>query len=155
MTEFETDIEVWLEDFLSSLMSLATMDLSIEELYLDDQENLVVQLSGQDSARAIGREGAVLEAIQHIVVSAAIHAGLTGRRIIVDVERYRERREQKVCDDAANLANEVLSTGRSLDFDPMSARERRLVHMTISGIEGVSTESVGEGDGRFVRVVPR
>jgi spoIIIJ-associated protein len=150
-----TDTEVWLEDFLADLMDFSGLDVSVEELYLDDEENLVVQLSGPDSARAIGREGIVLDAIQHIVISASIHAGITHKRLIVDVERYRERREKKVCDDAAHYAGEVRNTGKSFDLAPMSPRERRLVHMTISAIEGVTTESVGEGDDRFVRVLPK
>ena len=136
-------------------MDYSAMDVSVEEMYLDDEENLVVQLSGPDSARAIGREGVVLDAIQHIVVSAAIHAGVTRKRLVVDIEQYRERRERKICDDAAHYAREVLATGKFIDLQPMSPRERRLVHMTISEIDGVKTESIGEGDERFVRVLPR
>ncbi len=150
-----TDTEIWLEDFLSELIDFSGLDVSIEELYLDDEENLVVQIAGPDSARVIGREGVVLEAIQHIVISAAIHAGISRKRLIVDVERYRERRERKLCDDAEHYANEVLSSGEPFDLAPMSPRERRLIHMTISGIDGVTTESVGDGDDRFVRVLPR
>jgi spoIIIJ-associated protein len=150
-----TDTEVWLEDFLADLMDYSGMEISVEEMYLDNEENLVVQLFGPDSARAIGREGVVLDAIQHIVVSAAIHAGVTRKRLVVDIEQYRERRERKICDDATHCAKEVLSSGESIDLPPMSPRERRLVHMTISEIAGVRTESIGEGDDRFVRVLPR
>ena len=96
----------------------------------------------------------MLDAIQHLVVTAAIHAGVSKRRIVVDVEGYRERREQKLREDATFYAEEVRSTGNPYDFVPMSPRERRLVHMTISEIEGVSTESFGMGDERYVRIVP-
>ena len=149
-----TDTEIWVEEYLSSLLDLARLDVSIEELSLDDEGNLVVQLAGPDSARAIGREGQMLDAIQHMAVTAAIHAGVSKRRIVVDVEGYRERREQKLREDATFFAEEVLSTGNPYDFVPMSPRERRLVHMTVSEIEGVSTESFGMGDERYVRIVP-
>jgi spoIIIJ-associated protein len=149
-----TDTETWLEEFLADLLELSNLDVSVEEMVLDDEQNLVAQLSGPDSARAIGREGVVLEAIQHLVISAAIHAGVTRRRLIIDVERYRERREQKVREDAAHFADEVLSSGRPYDLAPMSPRERRLVHMAVSEIDGVTTESVGDGEDRFVRVLP-
>ena len=149
-----TDTEVWVEEFITDLVDLARLDVSIEELALDEEENLVVQLSGPDSARAIGREGQVLDAIQHLVVTAAIHSDVPRRRIIVDIERYRERRERKVRDDAAYYAEEVLASRKPYDLVPMSPRERRLVHMTVAEIEGVRTESVGTGDERYVRILP-
>ena len=148
-----TDTEAWVEDYLMNLLELAGFDVYIEELSVDDEDNLTVQLSGDDSARVIGREGQVLDAVQQMVVAAAIHGGITRRRIVIDVEHYRERREKKLKDDARYYAKEVLSTGRAFEFPPMTPRERRIVHMAIAGIGGVETQSVGEGDERFVRVV--
>lgn len=148
------DTETWVEDFISDLMEHADLDVSIEELSLDAEDNLVVQLSGPDSARAIGRDGQVLEAIQHLVITSAIHANIPKRRIVIDIERYRERREQKLQDDAAYYADGVLDSGKPYDLPPMTPRERRLVHMTIAEMKGVRTESIGSGDERFVRILP-
>ncbi len=148
------DTESWVEDFVSDLVEYAGLDVSIEELDLDTEDNLVVQLSGPDSARAIGREGQVLEAIQHLVITAAIHSNIPKRRIVIDIERYRERREQKIQDDAAYHADGVVDSGKPYDLPPMTPRERRLVHMTIAEMDGVRTESVGSGEERFVRILP-
>jgi spoIIIJ-associated protein len=150
-----TDTEAWVEDYLSNLLELAGFDVFIEELSIDDEDNLTVQLSGDDSARVIGREGQVLDAVQQMVVAAAIHGGVSRRRILIDVEHYRERREKKVKEDAAYYAKEVLSSRRTYEFPPMTPRERRIVHMVVADIGGLTTESVGEGDDRYVRVVPR
>jgi spoIIIJ-associated protein len=71
------------------------------------------------------------------------------------VEHYRERREKKLKEDAVYYAKEVLATGCAFEFPPMSPRERRIVHMTIADFSGLETQSIGEGDERFVRVVSR
>lgn len=148
-----TDTEIWVEDFLTRLLELAGLDVYIEEISIDDDENLTVQLGGPDSARAIGRDGQVLEALSQMVVSAAVHGQVTRRRIVVDIEKYRERRENKICEDAKYYANEVLTSGRAYEFPPMSPRERRLIHMSIVDIPGVATESRGEDDERYVRII--
>lgn len=150
----DTDIETWVEDFLSELLELAGLDVYIEEISMNDENAFTVSLSGNDSARAIGREGQTLEALQHIVIAAAIRSGMTRQRIIIDIEGYRGRREKKVRDEAFLTAQNVRDTGNPQDLMPMSARERRLVHMEVSKVDGVTTESFGDGDERHVRVVP-
>jgi spoIIIJ-associated protein len=150
-----TDTEIWVEEFLTRLLELAGLDVYIEEISIDEEENLTVQLSGEDSARAIGRDGQVLDAIQQMVVSAAVHGQVTRRRIIVDIEKYRDRREKKICEDAKYFAGEVLASGKPYEFPPMSPRERRLVHMSIVDMGGVTTESRGEDDERYVRIIKK
>lgn len=150
-----TDTEIWVEEFLTRLLELAGLDVYIEEISIDDEENLTVQLAGPDSARAIGRDGQVLDAIQQLVVSGAVHGRITRRRIVVDVEKYRERREQKIFDDAKYCAEEVLETGQPYDFPPMTPRERRLVHMALVDMPGVTTESIGRDEDRYVRILKK
>jgi spoIIIJ-associated protein len=151
----EIDTETWIEDFINDLLDRTGLDVSIEEISIDEEETLSVQISGPDSARVIGREGQTLDAFQHIIVSSAIHNGVASQRILIDVENYRERREQRVLDEAARLAEEALETGDVQEAAPMSPRERRLVHMVVSKIDGLSTESSGNGDDRYVRIIPR
>jgi spoIIIJ-associated protein len=154
-TSDKFDTDAWLEEFLSGLVERAGFDLWVEELDVEAETNTyTVRLDGPDKARAIGRDGQVLEALQHLVVSAGANAGLARDRIVVDVGDYRRRREDKVREDAHRLAEETASTQTPRDFEPMSPRERRLVHMVVSQIPGVRTESVGEGEDRFVRLVP-
>ena len=150
----EMDTEVWVEDFLSDLIGSTGLDVFVEELSMDDDDILHVQMGGPDSARVIGRDGQVLDAIQHIVIAAAIHAGANRQRILVDVEQYRKRREFRLRDEATRLASEVARTGIPEDMPPMTPRERRLVHIAIADIKGVATESFGQGDERYVRIIP-
>jgi spoIIIJ-associated protein len=148
------DIEEWVENYLEGLLDRMDLDVDIESMSTDSNETLHIQLAGPDSARAIGREGQMLDALQHMTVSSSIHAGFARQRLLIDVENYRDRREQNVRSDASSTATEVLETGKPYDFEPMSPRERRLVHMVVSEIEGVSTESRGQGNERYVRIIP-
>jgi spoIIIJ-associated protein len=149
------DSELWIEDFLTDLLERTGLDIFIEETSIDENDVICIQLAGPDSARVIGREGQTLEAFQHILVSSAIHNRVANRRILLDVENYRERREQRILDEANRLADEAIDTGIAQDASPMSPRERRMVHMVVSEIDGLTTESVGEGDERYVRIIPK
>jgi spoIIIJ-associated protein len=144
-----------LEEFISGLVERAGFDLWVEELEADEQRRVIeLQLAGPDKARAIGRDGQVLDAIQHISVSAAANNGLTGRRIMVDIDHYRRERDDRLRDEAERLAAETLETGEPREFEPMPPRERRLVHMAVAEIDGVTTESRGTGEDRYVRLIP-
>jgi spoIIIJ-associated protein len=151
----DLETHVWLEDFISGIVDRAGLDLWVEELEADDQSKTIeLQLAGPDKARAIGRDGQVLDAIQHLAISAAANNGLTGKRIVIDIDHYRQRRDDWLREEAQRLADEAIESGEPLDFEPMSARERRLVHLAVAEIEGVTTESHGQGNERFVRLIP-
>jgi spoIIIJ-associated protein len=154
MSNEQRDTEEWLEDFVLTMCKLGGFELEIEELALDDDDVLTICLSGPDSARAIGRDGQVLEAFQYLITTAAIHARMPHRRIVLDIDRYRERREQKLRDEVLSLADEVRSTGNPVMLAPMSPRERRVVHLTLAGLPGIATESQGQGEDRAVRILP-
>lgn len=154
-TADKPDTDAWLEEFLTGLVERAGFDLWVEALDVEaGTSTYTVCLDGPDKARAIGRDGQVLEAIQHLVVSAGANAGIARDRIVVDVGDYRRRREEKVREDARRLAEEAVEAQRPFDFAPMPARERRIVHLAASQVPGVRTESVGQGEERFVRLIP-
>lgn len=153
----QTDLDAWLEDFVTGLVAAAGLDLQVTELAIDEQrEALVLQLDGPDKAIAVGRDGQVVDAMQTLVLAAAANAGLDtgGQRIVIDVDRFRARRDERLCDEARRLAEEVRASGRSRELEPMPPRERRLVHMAVARVAGVITESAGQGEERFVRLVP-
>ncbi|MBW2261024.1 MAG: KH domain-containing protein [Deltaproteobacteria bacterium] len=114
----------------------------------------LINVSGPDSGLVVGKKGQTLDAL-HFLLNRILHR-TTGKRgfIDIDVEGYRSRREKVIKDQAMDLAEQVRSQGVVLDFDPMSARERRMVHITLADEPGVRTESRGEGDRRYVQVLP-
>src|SRR6266851_8979755 len=77
-----------------------------------------------------------------------------GRRLILDVERYRARREEQVRELALRLAHRVKRTGQKYTLDPMQAYERRVIHVTLETDEGVRTESTGVDPARRITIHP-
>ena len=76
------------------------------------------------------------------------------RRLVVDVEHYRNRREETVKEMALRLAERVRRTGERVMMDPMQSYERRIVHITLEKEPGIRTESQGEEPNRRVAIMP-
>lgn len=118
-------------------------------------DSLVVDVSGRDLGALIGWRGETLRALQtitNLVVSR--HLG-PDRRVIVDVERYRQRREHTVREIALRAARQVKVTGDPITLDAMQAFERRAIHLALDQDPDVMTSSVGEEPDRRVVVGPR
>jgi spoIIIJ-associated protein len=111
----------------------------------------LLDISGDDLGLLIGWRGETLRALQTVVnlMMGDNEVGV-GRRVILDVERYRARREEQVRELALRLANRVKRTGQRYTLDPMHAYERRTIHMTLAEDEGVRTESTGKEPARRV-----
>jgi spoIIIJ-associated protein len=101
----------------------------------------------------IGRKGERLSALQHLVNLMLSRKMGTWTRVLVDVEDYRGRRERQLVEVANRAAERVLETGQMLQLEPMSALERRWVHLALRNTEGVATQSIGEEPMRRVVVI--
>ena len=101
----------------------------------------------------IGRKGERLSALQHLVNLMLSRKMGSWTRVLVDVEDYRGRRERQLTEMAMRAAERVQETGEMLQLEPMSALERRWVHIALQGVEGVATQSVGEEPERRVVVL--
>ena len=116
---------------------------------------IYVSVTGPGLAPLIGRRGQALEALDLLVNLIVAHQ--QGRRIpvVVDIERYRERRVETLQDMARRMADRVRRTGHPLAMKPMSAAERRIIHTTLAEDGSVATHSEGEDPERRVVVTPR
>jgi spoIIIJ-associated protein len=101
----------------------------------------------------IGRKGERLSALQHLVNLMLSRKMGTWTRVLVDVEDYRGRRERQLVEVATRAAERVEETGQMLQLEPMSALERRWVHIALRDTEGVTTQSIGEEPMRRVVVI--
>ena len=98
----------------------------------------------------IGRRGESVMAFQY-VVNLVMTRQYPGRgSITVDVEHYRQRREEQVVSLAERMAEHVRETGEPITLEPMSAAERRLVHLALVDDPELETNSIGEGQSRKV-----
>ena len=120
----------------------------------EDYAPMVLDVYGSEAGALIGRRGETLAALQRIV-RLIVGNRLTGRvNLIVDVEGYKREREQKLRRLADRLAGQAAESGRTVPLEPMSAYERRIIHITLRDRPDVRTESVGEGYRRRVTIIP-
>ena len=135
-------------------------DLCLDaEVIIHDDGNgeALMEITGAGAGLLIGHHGDTLDAFQYLVNLAANKKETAERkykRISVDNENNREKREQTHRAQADRMAQKVKKTGRSVTLDPMNAYERRIIHAQVQGIEGVSTNSVGSDSNRRVVIYP-
>jgi len=115
----------------------------------------VIDLSGEDSGLLIGRRGQTLQALQFLVTLIVRKKLGEDVRVVLDVENYRQRRENSLRDMAAKVATRVAQTNRSITREPMPPADRRIIHTSLAEHPGVRTESAGEGENRKVTIIPR
>lgn len=112
-----------------------------------------IDLGGSNLGVVIGRRGETLDALQYLVSLAANNGG-GYTRIVLNTGNYREKREQTLQGLARRMSNQVLRTGRSRTLEPMNPYERRIIHTAVQKIDGVSSNSIGDGAGRRVVISP-
>ncbi len=116
---------------------------------------IVVDISGGDPGPIIGRHGATIDAIEHLAAAVAFPPGADRRPIAVDAQGYRARRERRLRELADQAATQALAENAPMELDPMSAAERKVVHLALADREDVETSSDGREPERFVVVWPR
>lgn len=114
----------------------------------------IIDLEGEDSGLLIGRRGQTLAALQFLVNMIVRRKAGEDVRVMLDVERYRQRRETSLKDMATKVASRVVQSSRSVTLEPMTAADRRIIHTTLTDYPGVSTESTGMGEDRKVTISP-
>ncbi len=116
---------------------------------------ITLDISGRDLGALIGWRGETLRALQAVTnVMVGKHLD-EGERVIVDVERYRQRREHTVREIAMRAARQVKMTGDAITLDAMQPFERRAIHLALEGDPDVTSSSIGEEPERRVVVGPR
>lgn len=114
-----------------------------------------ITLLGNDKLGVIiGRRGETLDALQYLASLVANERGSGYYRIVIDIGNYREKREGTLEALARRTAAQVLRTDRSRSLEPMNPYERRIIHTTVQGIEGVTSTSIGDGSNRRVVISP-
>lgn len=120
-----------------------------------DDEEVTVNIVGDDVAILIGKHGQTLDALQYIVGLAVAKYSDTRKRLILDAEGYRARHQETIEARAREYADAVRAEGREAVLDPQNPRDRRIVHMTLADDPDVYTYSEGEGDERHVVISPK
>ena len=143
--------------FLEGLVSVMVLDAEVCERQAEDITMLEVE--GKSLGVLIGRHGETLDSIQYLVNLAANRAvrasGEEERvRYVVDVAGYRRKREETLRAMAAEAADKVIGDKKRQILEPMSALERRIVHMALKDVDGVVTHSEGREPYRRIVISP-
>jgi spoIIIJ-associated protein len=148
--EDKKSVQETTEDLLSRLGVTGTVSVDI-----DETEAYRVHIETEETGLLIGFHGRTLESFQIILgllVSKKLEKWV---RVYVNVGDYREKREEALMLMAQHAAERALTMGRPVELANLSAAERRVIHLTLSGDERVETESIGEGSRRILLVKPK
>lgn len=121
----------------------------------DETEAYRVHIETEETGLLIGFHGKTLESLQIILGLLVSRALASWQRVYVNVGDYREKREEALMLMAQQAAERALAQGRAIELSHLSASERRVIHLTLSGDERVETESVGDGSRRTLLVKPK
>ncbi len=135
-------------DFLYTILS--NMGVEADISVTEDDESIVVDVNGDDIGIIIGRRGETMDSLQYLT-SLVINKGYEDyKRVILNVENYRQKREETLVKLANRLADKVVKYKKPVTLEPMNPYERRIIHSTLQGHKYVETYSTGEEPKRKV-----
>lgn len=161
--ENKDDIAEVAKSVLETLLSLmdvsASVMLSTALLSGGEEEgaadSITLEIEGEDLGILIGRRGQTLSCLQYIARLIVGHQTKVWLPIMIDVEGYKRRRYDALQAIASQMAEMVKTRGEPFALEPMSAFDRRIIHLTLADHPDVTTQSSGEGEVRKVVILPR
>ena len=146
-------VEVIVRGVVLTVIKKMGLDAEIEAIGELDG-NIYISLHSDDSGILIGKQGRTLDALQFLVTLMIDSKYRQGKRIMIDVASYRERRQQRLSRLARAVADRVHKTRQSVLLESMNPYERRIVHLALEHDERVYTKSDGNGVYKRVRIIP-
>jgi spoIIIJ-associated protein len=139
------------------LVGRVTSALGVDGLLtvVEDASTVTVTCTGSDVALLIGRHGQTIDAVQYLLNAISHRAyGDERKEVVVDAAGYRERRRATLEALAERTAEQVRASGSRVELEPMTAVERKVVHLKLKELGGVATASEGAEPNRYIVVLP-
>ncbi|HVK83013.1 MAG TPA: R3H domain-containing nucleic acid-binding protein [Kofleriaceae bacterium] len=135
---------------------LERMGISADIDIKDDNERTTLEIQTKDTELVIGRRGVVMDALQHLVNKVVYRDRRDEKTkpLVVDAGGFRDKQIERLRALGQRMAEKALETKQIVELQPMTAHDRRIVHMAISEIAGLTTRSEGEGEDRHILIVP-
>jgi spoIIIJ-associated protein len=146
-----TDVSQQAAEYLESVFDATGLQLRVS--VKSGVAGEVLDIEGKDAELLQTQTGELLEALQHLINQVFGRSLAGGARLVCDVNGFRATREAELQAMANLAANRVRQTGLAFTFEPMSANERRIIHLTLADSPDLFTESIGEGSERKLRIV--
>ena len=128
--------------FLQTIFEQMKVDVKLE--VEESEDDISLKVIGDDIAIIIGRRGETLDALQYITNLAVNKNSDHYKKVFIDVENYRLKREETLIKLAERLAQKVIRTKRNVVLEPMNPYERRVIHSALQGNSMVNTYSIGK-----------
>jgi spoIIIJ-associated protein len=142
-------------EFLKQTLELMGIEATVEvENSPPPYDEVVLQVDGDATGVVIGRHGQTVDAIEYIVNRLVAREHPSEGHIVVDAAGYRSRRRQSLTDMAKRLAEKARRERRTVTLNPLSPRDRRVVHIALKNERGISTRSHGVGLHRKLLIIP-
>ncbi|HHV28525.1 RNA-binding cell elongation regulator Jag/EloR [Acetivibrio mesophilus] len=126
------------------------MKVSADVLVEEDEDTILLKIQGDDIGIIIGRRGETLDSLQYLT-SLVVNKSKEGyKRLVIDIENYRQKREETLVKLANRLADRVIKYKKNITLEPMNPYERRVIHSSLQNHKYVQTYSVGEEPNRKV-----
>ncbi len=148
LEDIEEDISKRVEKFLLGLFNTIGVEVTIETY--EEVEKLYVEIISNSAGLIIGKRGKTLEALQLLTNIIVNKDKEEWKKVVIDIENYRDKRETTLKDLALKVAGKVKKTGKFQLLEPMNPFERRIIHMTLQNDPDIYTKS--EGTGRLKKV---
>jgi len=157
--EYDEDARVGkevLEELLDKMQIKGTVSVHRAEAESEEEEmHWMLNISGKNMNRLIGRRGETLSSLQYIVRLICSRRLQRRANVIIDAAGYKTGRSNRLRGLANRMAKQAVQQGRTITLEPMPPNERRIIHLTLRGRSDVTTRSVGEGRTRKVTIVPK
>lgn len=149
----EQEIKKVLSELLEK-MGFGSSEVEFNKHTDEQGEIIVCNIKTDESNFLIGQHGVNLQSLQHIARILVKKVIPEKANFVLDVNSYRQEKNDSIIKLARNLAQEALTEKRAVVLRPMTPYERRIVHMELSKNEDIKTESIGEGEDRRVVIKP-
>lgn len=149
------DIADAIRDVIGNIFSKMELDCRISDVKEGESKVYIELESKNSSGLVIGRKGKTLESLQFMVNLIVNHKTGSDKKIILDIESYRAKRERALRKMSKDIAFKVIKSGKPWTLEPMNPFERRLIHLTLQNDSRVTTKSEGQGIYRKVTIIPK
>jgi len=136
------------EEFLNEIFEKMHVDAEID--IEEDDSNVYLTINGDDIGIVIGRRGETLDSLQYLTSLVVNKQDEPYKRVVIDIENYRQKREDTLIKLANRLADKVKRYRKSITLEPMNPYERRIIHSTLQDNRYVRTYSLGDEPNRKV-----
>ena len=147
------DVVEFIKDYLKDLTKDMGLDVTFESKIRDEQ--ITIKMYSDNNNILIGKEGKTLQALTTLVKQVIYNKIGEYPYILLDVENYKEKNEERLIRSAKKIAKEVAKTKVEAELENMNSYQRRLIHNALTDFKGVYTESVGEEPNRHIVIKPK